>query len=92
VATETGWLHQHHNVILPFMGRISNPTRCTDGTIAWILPTGGRVFSPSEFYVRARGYAPSTCGRGLGAGAKTDREGGTKRQGRKKQAYQLQAS
>jgi hypothetical protein len=25
-------MHPHHNVILPFMGRISNPNRCTGGT------------------------------------------------------------
>jgi hypothetical protein len=37
-------MHPHHNVILPFMGRISNPNRCTGGTDGKeILPTRGRM-------------------------------------------------
>ena len=36
-------LYQYHRVTLPFMGMVSNPNRCTDGGIAWILPTRGRM-------------------------------------------------
>jgi hypothetical protein len=39
-----GTMSPPHNVILPLVGRISNPNRCTSGTDGKeILPTRGRM-------------------------------------------------